>query len=142
MASVPISFNDLLRKAGLDLHKVRLLRHHRTGVRKGRTLYELWRDNREEFDRYQVLHATNAHRSLVNATHWAAFVESPEGTMFVGLYRAEYIGLTNEDYLSPTDGTVSNAGSLHEYRIERDPVLSEYDGRIFIDWGHGSPTYF
>jgi len=50
---MPIMFNTLLKDVGLDLADVRLLRHKDQRAVKGRSLYELWRDARQQFDFYQ-----------------------------------------------------------------------------------------
>jgi hypothetical protein len=50
---MPIMFNSLLRDSGLPLSEVRLLRHKDKRAQRGRTPYELWRDNRPQFDFYQ-----------------------------------------------------------------------------------------
>jgi hypothetical protein len=57
----------------------------------------LWRDDRAAFECYQSLHAT-ANRSKLIAPFWASFVGTPtDGTLFVGLYEVEYLGLLKKD---------------------------------------------
>jgi len=46
-------FNTILTEAGISLADVRLLRHKDQRATKGRSPYELWRDNRNQFDLYQ-----------------------------------------------------------------------------------------
>ena len=46
---MPIMFNSLLENAGIELNNVRLLRHKDQRAEKGRTPYELWRDDRPKF---------------------------------------------------------------------------------------------
>ena len=43
---MPIMFNTILREVGLPLTDVRLIRHKDKRATRGRTPYELWRDNR------------------------------------------------------------------------------------------------
>jgi len=132
---VPIAFNDLLLKAGISLKSTRLLRHQEPGANRGRSAYELWRDDRVAFDVYQGQHGTQAHQSLVSATAWASFVGTPQGeTMFVGLYAARYAGLSQTETVSPTTGIKYDAGYAHIYEIQLQPTLSEYIGRLFIQW--------
>ncbi len=50
---MPIMFNTLLLEAGFKLEDVRLVRHKDQRSKKGSSPYELWRDNRPEFERYQ-----------------------------------------------------------------------------------------
>jgi GIY-YIG catalytic domain len=141
-----LSFNDLVRKGGYDLRNVRFLRHQEATAQKGRTLYELWRDDKAEFDRYGALHRTQAHNSLQNANYWATFVGLPSvEALFTGFYKAEYLGLSTVEYVSPTTGEISPAGSLHQYQIERLPFLADFEGRIVIKWGdsvQSARTYF
>ena len=47
---MPLMFNTLLREAGIPLADVRLLRHKDQRAAKGRTPYELWRDDRQQFE--------------------------------------------------------------------------------------------
>jgi len=50
---MPIMFNTILVEVGLSLADVRLLRHKDQRAAKGRSIYELWRDARQQFDLYQ-----------------------------------------------------------------------------------------
>ncbi len=45
------------------------------------------------------------------------------------------------DYTSPLDGSITKAGSDHEYRIERLPFLANFEGRISVDWGKSTLAY-
>lgn len=49
---MPIMFNTLLEAVSLPLAEVRLLRHKDNRAAKGRTPYELWRDNLPRFELY------------------------------------------------------------------------------------------
>ena len=134
-----LTFNDLLRKAGYRLERIRLLRHREPGALRGRSPYELWRDDRAAFDVYQAQHAEQPHRSLVEASHWASFVGTPQDeTMFVGFYRSKYIGLSQAEVVSPTTNK-KWASSVHLYKLELDEFLSEYIGRLFISWDGARP---
>jgi hypothetical protein len=55
--------------------------------------------------------------------------------MFVGLYRARYIGISEVDLVSPTTGETDRAGTIHRYDVVEEPYLCEYAGRMFIEWG-------
>ena len=50
---VTLTFNMLLRGAGIAPAEVRLLRHQDGRALRGRSPYELWRDDRASFDLYQ-----------------------------------------------------------------------------------------
>lgn len=137
-----VSFNALLEIAGYNLGLVRLLRHKDPTAVRGRSVYELWRDDRAAFDLYQSVQGAAAHRSLVNSTLWASFVGTPAGdTMFVGLYRSRYSGLSDADIVSPTNGETDVAGSIHRYSLVEERYLSEYAGRLFIEWGDAKRSW-
>ena len=61
---MPIMFNTILREAGWPLTAVRLIRHKDKRAARGRTPYELWRDNRPQFERYQST------QSIPNQRNW------------------------------------------------------------------------
>jgi hypothetical protein len=82
---MPIMFSSILLDAGIPLADVRLLRHKDNRAAKGRTPYELWRDNRPQFDFYQSTQRVE-NRAWFNAVYWASFVGTPaDETLFVGL---------------------------------------------------------
>ena len=48
-----IMFNSILREAGIAPENVRLILHKDKSAKKGRSPYELWRDDRPKFELYQ-----------------------------------------------------------------------------------------
>jgi hypothetical protein len=95
---MPIMFNAVLREAGLPINDVILLRHQDQRAERGRTPYELWRDDTPAFDLYQSHQGTEARPKFSRAQYWASFVVTPAGdTLFVGLYHAHYRGLLDHD---------------------------------------------
>lgn len=120
---VNLTLNDLLSKAGLDLKAVRLMRHTGKAASPWMTHYELWRDDRPGFERYQADHSAKTHRMLIGSKQWASFVVTPQNeTMFVGLY----------DVHDP-----QQSGERFVYETHKSSVLLEYEGRLHIDWGTG-----
>ena len=94
---MPLMFNTLLVEAKIPLASVRLLRHKDQRADKGRSPYELWRDNRAEFDSYQSRQNIKA-REKLKAVYWASFVGTfGDETLFVGLYRVKHLGLLKKD---------------------------------------------
>jgi hypothetical protein len=71
-----ISLNGLLKAAGYDPARVRYLRHKEPAAARGRTVYELWRDDRSAFDEYQTQQGEIARRlrpdlpANQRALHW------------------------------------------------------------------------
>ena len=70
---MPIMLNTILREVGLPLTDVRLIRHKDKRATRGRTPYELWRDNRPQFELYQSLQSI-PNRKKLSAPYWAVFI--------------------------------------------------------------------
>jgi hypothetical protein len=130
---MPISFNSILRGHGIEPSDVTMVRHNLKGAAPGERIHEIWRDDPDRFSAYQRVQNTKR-RGAFGRPYWAVCVSAPEGTMFIGLYRARYIGLLRED--TPAfSGGVDKAGTLDEYDLEPDPRMDEYKGLLFIEWG-------
>ncbi len=135
---MPIMFNIILRKAGISLSDVRLMRHKDKRSDKGRTPYELWRDNRPQFDNYQSTQSIR-NRPKLSAPYWAVFIVNLSNeTMFAGLYSVKYKGLLEEDRPMPHMKGIDKAGNEDVYELTLQKALSEFIGRLFIDWGPGA----
>lgn len=88
-----------------------LLRHQDPRAARGRTPYELWRDDPATFDLYQSHQATDARSKFRRAHCWASFIGTPVGeTLFVGLYHASYRGLLDKDTPMPHRDGADKAG--------------------------------
>ena len=112
---MPIMFNTILREAGLPLADVRLIRHKDKRARKGRTPYELWRDNRPQFELYQSTQSIR-NRQKFTAPYWAVFIVNlNDETMFAGLYAVRYQGLLEQDTPRPHMEGIDKAGSCDVY---------------------------
>jgi hypothetical protein len=94
---MPIMFNTILCESGLALTDVRLLRHKDKRAARGRTPYELWRENRPQFELYQSIQSIS-NRQKLTAPYWAVFIVNlNEETMFAGIYGVSYRGLLKQD---------------------------------------------
>jgi len=132
-------FNAILQEAGFSLSDVILLRHLDQSAERGRTPYELWRDNTPAFDLYQSHQGTAGRSKFSRAGFWASFVVTPSGqTLFVGIYRATYRGLLDRDMPMPHRDAVDMAGVCDVYDLSRDGRLSDLIGKLYIDWGSGT----
>lgn len=130
-----IMFNSVLIDAGYNLSNVRLLRHKDNRAEKGRTPFELWRDDRKQFELYQTTQTTG-NRKKLSATYWASFVVPPNGeTMFAGMYSVNYKGLLEKDTSMPHMEGVNKAGSCDEYEVRLENKLTDCIGRLIVDWG-------
>lgn len=138
---ITLTFNMLLREAETPLKDVRLLRHKDLRSAKGRPIYELWRDDRTKFDRYQSIHSLDKRASLA-VKYWASFVGTPDDrTLFAGLYSVNYLWLLDHDMPRPQCEGVENAGCLDQYRLRKVRKFATLDGRLFIDWGTGKRAW-
>ena len=114
---MPLMFNTILREAGIPLADVRLLRHKDQRATKGRTPYELWRDDRPQFEMYQSIQGF-AGRKKLKVSYWASFVGTPsDDTLFVGIYSVKYRGLLEQDVPHMIRDGVLKAGSLDFYDL-------------------------
>ncbi len=90
---MPLWFNTFLAQAGIAPAEVRLLRHQDSRSEKGRTPYELWRDDRPSFEFYQEAQSFG-NRAKLKGDYWASFVVTPAGeTLLAGFYACRYTGL-------------------------------------------------
>jgi hypothetical protein len=131
-------FNTILEKAGLPLSDVRLVRHKDKRAERGRTPYELWRDNRPQFESYQSTQRV-ANRPKFMAPYWAVFVvDLTDATMFAGIYAAKYRGLLKKDIPMPHRDGIDKAGTCDIFELKLQATLSDLIGKLFIDWGPGA----
>ncbi|MCW1413350.1 GIY-YIG nuclease family protein [Rhizobium sp. 1AS11] len=132
-----LTFATLLDLAGIDRSSVRLLRHQDNRYPGHPSPYTLWRDNRPLFEAYQATQGFGDAPDL-KAPYWASFVGVPgRETLFVGLYSAELTGPLLEDRRHPITGGIEAAGGCNLYQLTPREELSEYAGRLWIDWGKG-----
>lgn len=135
---MPITFNTILREAGLSLTDVRLIRHKDKRATRGRTIYELWRDNRQKFELYQSLQSIS-NRKKLTVPYWAVFIVNLNGeTMFTGIYAVRYRGLLEDDAPRLHMDGLDEAGSCDVYDLTLQDTLNDLIGKLFIDWGAGA----
>lgn len=138
---MPIFFNNILNDVGIALSDVRLLRHKDRRSAKGRTPYELWRDNPAQFDLYQSTQRLD-NASRMNAPFWASFVGTPaDETLFAGMYAVSNKRVLEVDQPRPHTDGVDAAGTCHRYDLTLDDRLSDLVGRLVIDWGLGDRAW-
>ena len=124
-----ITFNDILRSAGVDPTNVRLVRHHDTG-RRGPTIYGAFRspDGRRLVEEYQRVQHRKA---FVVGELVASFIVTPRPrneTLFIGLYRVASIGLCDAGARDPIFG--DDIGGMNRYQMVRDNCLLQYEERL------------
>ena len=141
---MPIMFNAVLKAENIDPADVRLLRHQ-TREPDGRTPYSLWRDNLPGFESYQSTQSPDR-RSWFRGKYWASFVAPPDrSTLFVGLYTVTLAKTVPIGDIDAFHGRVigGDKGWTHYDRYDCVPAaqLSEYIGRISIDWGASARSW-
>jgi hypothetical protein len=138
---MPILFNSLLAQSGLAPQDVRLLRHQDHRADKGKTPYELWRDDPQKFDQYQSIQKPER-RDQLKAKYWASFVGLPDNqTLFVGVFRVTYTGLSKRDTPKVYTSGVDLAGTHDTYELVLDDSLREFAGKLLISWGAGMRSW-
>lgn len=138
---MPLLFNTLLGQVGIAPKDVRLLRHKDRRSDKGKTPYDLWRDDRPKFDYYQESQSIKD-RSALKAPYWASFVVTHTGdTLFAGFYRADYKGLNKEERPWANTERINAVGTCDLYKLTLDERLADFTGKLLIDWGKGARTW-
>jgi hypothetical protein len=132
---MPLRFNALLAQFEIKPAQVRLLRHQDSRSSKGRTPYELWRDDRPAFEFYQEGQSPNNHPNL-KSNYWASFVVTPGGeTLLAGFYACRYLGKNTRPW--PHAAGLDPVGTCDVYELTLDERLNDLAGRLVIDWGDG-----
>jgi hypothetical protein len=128
-----LQFSALLEQAGISPKQTWLLRHQDKRGGKGKTPYQLWRAQDGTLERYQQIQS----KDVFKPGQWlASFVATPLGeTLFTGLYFVDSVGIVADGVHDPISG--SDVSGLFEYGIRQVAELSEYAGKLTIDWGGG-----
>jgi hypothetical protein len=130
---VPITFDTILASEGIEPGTVHLVRHQDTRWITRGSAYNIWREDPEEFRRYQSLQGG---RIFIVGNLVASFVVTPsKDTLFVGLYKVEGEGRASPGTIDPLSG--SDVSDHIHYEMISDPRLDEYIGKLVIDWGLG-----
>lgn len=138
---MPLRFNALLAQAEIAPASVRLLRHQDSRSAKGRTPYELWRDDRPAFERYQDGQSIG-NRTKLTAPFWASFVVTPAGeTMLAGFYASRYVGTNDTERHWPHAVGFDVVGTADVYELTLDSRLDDLAGRLIIEWGEGGRAW-
>lgn len=138
---MPILLNSLIEQSGLSLQDVRLLRHQDNRADKGKSPYELWRYDRVNFERYQSIQKPER-REQLNVKYWASFVGLPDArTLFVGLYRVKYRGVSTQDMPKVYTSGIYPAGTHDTYELVLEDIFEDFVGKLFIAWGAGALSW-
>lgn len=135
-----ITFNDVLRSAGVDPANVYLARHQDNRAR-GHSIYAIWKSpgGPGQVEEYQ---AVQARERFEVGGFVASFLVTPpprNGTLFIGLYEILSVGRCepgSRDALTGIDVT-----GEYRYEMAYDARLDEYKERLVVDWGPGTRAF-
>jgi len=132
---MPVRFNTILGQASIAPAAVRLLRHQDSRAARGKTLYELWRDDRPAFETYQEGQSFG-NRAKLKGDYWASFVVTPAGeTLLAGFYGCRYLGVNGTERHRPQTLDIDPVGTCDLYRLTLDERVNDLAGRLVIAWG-------
>ena len=120
------TFNALLEAHHIDLKDVKYYCHTTNdNNNKNLSLYELFMNERKKFD---VEQQNQGKKDVYSKPYLASFVQTPNNeTVFVGLYEKENCQIdTQENRI---------------YKLNSCTELSEWSGRIFVDYPSGLPVH-
>lgn len=131
-----MTFNDLLISAGINPAEVCLIRHHTPERgKKFNTLHELWSNDIVGFERYQ---ATQIEGRPIFRTKkiWAAFVnQTPDETIFVGLYDSNLGETRKADWLCDYRGNEPGNGQIVDiFKTQLRNDLADQIGVLRVEW--------
>ena len=128
-------------KPAYSLANVRLLRHKDNRSAKGRSPYELWRDNRQQFELYQSTQKIE-NREKLKSRYWAWFHRhASRRTLFVGIYGVKGRKVLMKETPMPHRDDVDKAGTCDLYDLTLEQSLDAFIGRLLIDWGPGKRSW-
>lgn len=129
-----ITFNALLEEAGLDPKKVKLARHKDTRFKI--TPYSVWRNDADAFQMYNSIQLP---KKFDKADYIATFVVTPaDETLFSGIFENTGLGVAPPNLICPVSGQPFDEIGAVYYDLCALDTLSEYQGRVTIDWGGGA----
>jgi len=129
-----LTFNTLLENAGLDPSKVKLARHKDNRFKV--TPYSVWRNDAEAF---RIYNGIQLPKKFDKADYIATFVVTPsEETLFSGVFENRGLGNAPVNLKCPVSDECFEESRAVFYDLQSTDILSEYQGRVTIDWGGGA----
>lgn len=129
-----LTFNALLEEAGLDPKKVKMARHRDNRFKV--TPYSVWRT---DADAFRIYNSIQLPKKFNKADYIASFVVTPAGeTLFTGIYENSGIGDAPQGTVCPVSGEIFKDNKGVFYDLKLTDYLSDYSGRVSIDWGGGA----
>ena len=124
--------NDLVETAGLDAGRVKVLRHQEANTDTGRTSWELWQDDRKQFELHQSLYDRTD--PIGDSQHIISLLTPSSGkTVFVGVWSVSGRRSCPSDVVDP----LICRSRAHQYDLQKHDLLRDYSGRMVVDWTLG-----
>ena len=128
-----IGFNTLLRDEEMNPAEVKLVRHQTPRSKGQPTPYELWLADDGGLELYQRIQKT---KRFTDANFIAVFVATPlNETLFVGMFENCGVEVAQPGLRDPLSG--QDVAGLFLYDLRQSDRLTEYRGRLVVDWGAG-----
>ncbi len=131
---VKLYLNDILRKTGIDLSRIKLIRHAKSD-REFLKCYDC--DMVEEYTKYQKKGFSKHY------DYWIVFVsDKSTSAVLYGCYKVLKERERSTDVLKdgfPLAEWINEEGSYYE--LERLDCLQDYEGRLMIDWGKATRSW-
>jgi hypothetical protein len=128
-----IGFNSILLDEKINPKEVKLVRHQDTRVAGALSPYQLWLAKDGRLELYQRIQSRLVFRG---ARMLASFVATPlNETLFIGMYEVSGVGIAAPNLTDPISG--EELGGKNSYDLALSPALSDYRGRLIVDWGPG-----
>lgn len=132
-----IGFNMLLRNEEIGPAEVKLARHQKSTHRRGLTPFDLWLADDGRLELYQRIQRK---ARFADAKFIAGFVATPlNETLFVGLFENCGVETAKVGLCDPLGG--HDVGGAFLYDLKPSDRLTEYGGRLIVDWGTGYRTW-
>ena len=124
--------NELVAAAGLDTERVKVLRHQETDEETGRTSWDLWREDRAEFELHQSLYDRTV--PIGDSAHIVSLLApSSDKTVFAGVWEV----VKRIDCPSKVIDPLIKRTRSHQYDLREHGLLPDYCGRMVVDWPSG-----
>ena len=133
--------NELLQINNIDPSRVRLIRHRDKRCKKDKSVYDLWMNDKVEFDKYNSIQGFKK-RAYLKSDYWMIFLGiSSKETLFIGLYKI--ISRENLDYETKKSYLDEKywTEEWDKYKLRLTSVGEEYIGKMKIEWGNNHRTY-
>lgn len=133
------TINSVLEQNGIDLDDAIFIRHKDNRADEGKSVFDLWerRFVNNDFHTYLTIQDRKL-ESRLNARYWIVFIGTQgTTTLFAGIHEVISHRILDRDVKIPTMAGYSRKNENIEYDVKLRPELSEYIGRMTIEWGMG-----